>query len=184
MRARMIKSLLMVSTLVAVPAAAQNPTWGSTGKWNMTVGGGVTFPVGAIGDSQKTGWNARVTAGYRPKDSRHTWSFEAGFAQHEQITNPDDSLGKVHAGVMNFMARYDLDLSPGLYVTGGIGMLRNEYKVRFSNVVLTNTDSHVGLAAGAGFNIARRIFAEGRIFYSMSKPDASIWVPVTIGLRF
>ena len=178
-----MRVFLFLSTLTIILVLPRSGS-AQVGPFVTSVSAGATFPVGNLGDLNKTGVNANAVVGYRAHGSKQTFGIEVGWHQLQQITVPADSLGKVYSNIIVVMARYDHDLSSGVYVTGGFGTVRREFRIHYANIAIRNTDAKLGFAAGLGITLAKRFFAEGRVIYEFSKPKANYMVPLSIGVRF
>ena len=190
-----MRKTLVVGTIIALvtvaPLAAQDPGAGMAsmnGSWIVSVGGGVTLPVGDASDIFKTGYHANATIGYKPSASRLSYMLDAGWHRAENKFLPgvddEDEIDEIgHSNILTAFARINYDLSPNLYFLGGIGVLRREFPVEGSNAIFTNTDAGVAGTIGLGLVVGKTLFVEGRLVNKFSDPSLMI-VPVTIGVRF
>lgn len=173
---------------VTAPLAAQDADYKMDGSWIVSLGGGVTLPVGDASDIFKTGYHGNATIGYRPSGSRLSFMVDAGFHSADNkflvgldSTDTASSLGR--SEILTVFARFNYDLSPNLYFLGGVGVLRREFPVEGSNLIFTNTDAGIAATGGLGLVLGKLLFIEGRVMHKFSDPSLTI-VPITIGVRF
>ena len=170
----------MRTVLFAALLAATVPTLASAqgGSFETTLGGGVTIPLGTSADLYQTGFHGAAAIGYRPLNSKVAYGLHASLHRLNQ-----DAFTDAHANIFAAFARADYDVSPTMYVVGGVGIVRNENQALISGVRFTNTNSDPAMTAGLGFRFGKNLFAEGRLMYGFGDPKSTL-IPITVGLRF
>lgn len=182
---------LLVAVTVAAPLSAQDPSDGMgsmSGSWVVSLGGGVTIPVGDASDIFDTGFHGNATFGYKPANSKLTYLLDAGYHRAENkflpgLDSTDTVVGTGNSNIFTAFARVNLDLSRNLYFLGGVGILRREFPVEGANAIFTNTDAGVAATAGVGFVLGRLFFVEGRVINKFGDENLMI-IPITAGVRF
>ena len=169
--------LLLIAT--AIPARAQSlPP--DPGKWEVSLGGGATIPVGNTSDRLKTGIHGAINIGYILPNTHIELGAEGMYLRATNKTTAGD-----HSNIMVVTAHVHWGIGSALYVVTGIGLLRDEYKQPLTNITITNTHASLALEGGLGFDIGKIAFLEGRVIHSFRKDqDKYTLIPLTIGFRF
>lgn len=170
----------MRSTLFAALLLATVPTFAAAqgGSWHVSLGGGATIPLGTSADLYQAGYHGGVAFGYRPSGSKLVYGLIATLHRLDQDAFPGE-----HANIFAAFARADYDVSPKLYVIGGLGLVRNENQLIISGKQITNTNSDVAMTAGLGVRFGGKFFAEGRLMYGFGSPKSTL-IPLTVGISF
>jgi hypothetical protein len=185
MRLSNIWRALLSALLLLVPAMRAN----GQGLIAFGVGGGVSKPVGSLGDVANTGWRAvgtlKVGVPLVPVGLRLDASYDRFGYQRTLLGASGSETGSqsVFAGTVNGTLR----LSPlpliTPYAIAGIG----PYHTSCSGPATCESATHVGYNAGLGVYFGALLihgFAEVRYHY-VSMPGGNIqYVPVTVGLLF
>ena len=185
MRLSNIWRALLSALLLLVPAMRAN----GQGLIAFGVGGGVSKPVGSLGDVANTGWRAvgtlKVGVPLVPVGLRLDASYDRFGYQRTLLGASGSETGSqsVFAGTVNGTLR----LSPlpliTPYAIAGIG----PYHTSCSGPATCESATHVGYNAGLGVYFGALLihgFAEVRYHY-VSMPGGSVqYVPVTVGLLF
>lgn len=163
--------------LTASAAEAQRPTVG--------IGGGATFPVSDLGDTQGAGWHGLITMGYRPAAS--ALGFRLDGMYHDM--GADDVIGARDLRTIALTGNVVLEM-PGTavrpYLIGGAGLYNTKFQGRSS-------DNSLGLNAGAGLKFRFMefdTFIETRYHAALDALErggedrAAQFVPVTFGISF
>ncbi len=175
---RAILAVAALSIVATAPAAAQ-------GGFKVGFQGGITMPMGDLGDVVKTGYGGGVTLMMRNPSSKVGFGIEAqlhrmAYDEFLGTVDPDLSLNSYGA-----MARLDFAAGPALYLLGGAGLFRQEVTggddlPDFEET--SNTDFAVEV--GAGFNFGPGLFVEGKFVNIFTEGSATRMIPVSVGIRF
>lgn len=170
----------MRSTLFAILLVATIPTFAAaqSGSWEVSLGGGATIPLGTSADLYQTGYHGGAAFGYRPSDSKLVYLIIASLHRLDQ-----DAFPGSHANIFAAFARADYDVSPALYVIGGLGIVRNENQLIVSGTQFTNTNNDFAMTVGIGTAFAGKFFIEGRLMYGFGDPKSTL-IPITVGIKF
>ena len=163
--------------LTAAAAGAQRPTVG--------LGGGATFPVDDVGETNGAGWHGLVTMGYRPAAS--ALGFRLDGMYHD--LGADDVAGARDLRAIALTGNIVLEM-PGMnvrpYLVGGAGL----YNTRFEGL---ESNNNLGLNAGVGLKFRFMefdTFVEARYHAALDavqrggEDRAAQFVPVTFGISF
>jgi hypothetical protein len=185
LRLSQIRRVLPAALLLLAPATRVE----GQGLISAGIGGGLTMPVGALGDVANTGWRAlgtiKVGVPLVPVGLRLDASYDRFGYQRTLIGAAGSETGSqsVFAGTVNGTLR----LSPlpliTPYAIAGFG----PYHTSCSGPASCTSATHVGYNAGLGVYFGALLihgFAEVRYHY-VSMPGGNIqYVPVTVGLLF
>jgi len=185
MRFSKLCRVLPVALLLLAPAMRAD----GQGLISAGIGGGLSMPMGSLGDVANTGWRAlgtiKVGVPLVPVGLRLDASYDRFGFQRTPIGAAGSETGSqsVFAGTVNGTLR--LSPLPLLtpYAIAGFG----PYHTSCSGPAICESATHVGYNAGLGVYFGGLVlhgFAEVRYHY-VSLPGGSIqFVPVTVGLLF
>ena len=185
MRFSNIWRVLPVTLALLAPTARAD----GQGLISAGVGGGLSMPVGSLGDVANPGWRAlgtiKVGVPLVPVGLRLDASYDRFGYQRTLLGASGSETGSrsVFAGTVNGTLR----LSPlpliTPYAIAGLG----PYRTSCSGPASCPSETHVGYNAGLGVYFGALVlhgFAEVRYHY-VSMPGGNIqYVPVTVGLLF
>ncbi len=201
MIARSLRIAGLVGALALLPAAAD-----AQGDRPISVGvmGGLSLPMGDLGDAVESGFNITGSIYFRPAAARMMFRGDVGydsFSGKKSTASPTSAdcppetvCGASHDfDVLSFTGNviFPLGMANGEgtirpYLIGGVGLYRGMVGTGLaSGRSTTNTD--FGIAAGGGleFQLAGfSTFAEARFTNVFGDGDSSRWIPITFGIRF
>ena len=173
----MRRVLFAAALMAALPALATAQS-GARGSWEVSLGGGATIPLGTSADLYQTGFHGAVGIGYRPLDSKIVYKVHTSLHRLSQ-----DGFTDANANIFAAFARADYDVSPSMFVIGGVGVVRNENQIVVSGTQFTNTNSDPAITAGLGMKFGRSLFVEGRLMYGFGDVKSTL-IPITVGFTF
>ena len=183
----MFRSLrtLSVAVLVAVPtvlAAQQN-----TRAIQIGASGGLSLPMGSLGDGAKSGYviaghvyyqpSGFKSLGYRADVSLDKWS--------SKVAGIDlRSLGVVANAIYHLPSSTASTVHP--YVLGGVGMFNSKSSGQSLGVTYSSTNTDVGVQVGGGIDFALSgfsTFVEAK-YVNVFSSGGTKWIPISFGFRF
>ena len=176
-----------LAALVALPvmASAQEARPVSFG-----VSGGLSLPVGDLGDGVDAGYNITGHVAYKPASFTNlSFRGDVSFDRWGVKSNNDANfraLGVSANAVYSFP-----QTTPGVvrpYVLGGVGFYNSKASVSSGNSsVDVGSDSNLGVQAGAGINFQLSgfsTFVEAKFVNVFTEGNSSTWIPITFGFKF
>ncbi len=177
--------MLSVAALVAVPTvlvAQQN-----TRSIQIGASGGLSLPLGALGDGTKAGYvvaghvyyqpSGFKSLGYRADVSLDKWS--------SKVSGIDlRSLGLVANAIFHLPSSSESTIHP--YALGGLGIFNSKTSGTSLGITYSATSSDVGVQVGGGIDFALSgfsTFAEAKYVNVFSKGGTK-WIPLSFGVRF
>ena len=183
-----MKSMLRgvaIGFAVAISAQAANAQSGVS----LGIGGGAVVPTGSLADISKAGYNATISAQFKPAASPLGLQLD-GFYNRLAFDGIDG-----HTRMIGSTANALFSL-PGAvahpYLIGGVGVYNMQATLDGFG---SGSDTKFGANAGAGFDFkmgAASLYAEGR-FHAIFKAavdgetleeTTAYMIPLTVGLRF
>ena len=170
---RSLPAVFALAALFAAPRAtpAQTPV-------RFSVVGGLSLPIGDLGNGTDLGVNLGVRGEGRPLAPG--WAFRGDVSY-------DRYAGRGPVDEYTYLA-FGANLvhhEPGLrvYEFGGLGVYSS--RVAF-NSALNTSDTDLGVQMGAGFSLTRdnRVFTELGLTSAFTSGRSSVWFPVRVGFRF
>jgi hypothetical protein len=152
-------------------ARAQTPV-------RFTVVGGLSLPIGDLGNGTDLGLNLGVRGEGRPLSPG--WAFRGDVSY-------DRYAGRGAVDEYSYLAfganLVHYEQSRRVYEFGGLGVYNS--RVAFSSA-LDRSDTNLGVQMGAGFALTRdnRLFTEMGLTSAFTSGRSSIWFPVRVGFRF
>lgn len=173
-----ILAVAAISLVATAPVAAQ-------GGFKVGFQGGVTMPMGDLGDAVKTGFGGGVTLMMRNPTSKVGFGIEAqlhrmAYKDFLGVVDPDLNLNSYGA-----MARLEFAAGEALYVIGGAGLFRQEVTGGDDLPDFEETDNtDFAVQAGLGFNFGPGLFIEGKFINVFTENNSTQMIPLTVGIRF
>lgn len=170
---RSLTAMLTLAMLLAVPrsAHAQTPV-------RFSVVGGLSLPIGDLGNGTDLGINLGVRGEGRPISPG--WAFR-GDVSYDRYSG----RGAVDAYTYLAFGANLVHHEPGLHVYefGGLGVYSSRVALNSS---LNRSDTDLGVQMGAGFSLTKdnRVFTELGLTSAFTSGRSSVWFPVRVGLRF
>lgn len=189
MSLRIIRSVCAVGTLALLPAIA-----GAQDSKPVSFGimGGLSMPMGDLGDAVESGYNITGNLYLRPGTSKLAFRGDVGYESFSgkgstSIAGFDLNVLSVTANVIFPLGANAGEGSIRPYLIGGGGMYRTSSEGTGAASGASNSDTNLGIAAGGGleFKLAGfSTFAEARFVNVFGDGDSSQWLPITFGIRF
>ncbi len=148
------------------------------------VSGGLSLPVGDLGDAVDAGYN--ITG--------HIWLSPASFKTvsfRGDVSYDNWSYKKFSASTRNLGVVANAIIHPSVskstvvpYIIGGVGFFNGK---SFTTVSSSRTSSDPGVQVGGGIEFKLSgfsTFAEAKFVNVFTNGNATNWVPITFGVRF
>jgi hypothetical protein len=172
MKGKLIAAVLGGALLVAAPAEAQVRTV------SFGVGGGVSLPVGDLGDHFGTGWHIQGSALFAPM----TLPFGVRADLFYQ-SMPDDIHDDENFTTLAFIANglFNLGAAPTFqpYLTAGAGV----YNSRFDEGESTDLGLNGGLGLRFGLGGVSAML-EGKFHHLFTSGESTQFIPISFGILF
>lgn len=199
----MKRVVFAVTALALLGTATTVRAQSTTSPVDFGVAGGISFPMGDLGDFTKTGWHLAGLVGWQPATLPLGFRFDLMYNRFagKEINTGKGTIDGPDARTIAGTVNVELDLSRlsgtaasplqaagrepgtvGVYLTGGVGLYNSDVDVEGSDA---STDFGINVGAGLNFNLAgMRTFAETRFHNIFSDGESVRFLPVTIGIRF
>lgn len=175
-----------LAALVALPAMASAQ---ESRPVSFGVSGGLSLPVGDLGEGADAGYNITGHIGFKPASFTNL-SFRGDVSfDRWGLKNNDDVSFRVLGVTANAIYAFP-QTTPGVirpYVLGGVGMFNSKSTIEVANTSSNVSDTNVGVQAGAGINFQLSGFAtffEAKFVNAFSEGNSSTWIPITFGIKF
>ena len=172
-------ALTSASVAAAQDAAVRPMTFG--------VSGGLSMPVGDLGDGVKSGFNAGAHLAFKPATFPFGVRVEGQFNRFAYEATSDANL-QIISGTANAVFGVPAASSAFRpYVIGGIGVYNAKSSVETAVGDASNSDTNFGLNAGAGIEFGLSglaTFVEARFNSIFSEGSKSNFIPITFGIKF
>lgn len=181
---KLLAGAAVFAAMTGIAPAAQAQ---SSSNITYGVSGGLTLPVGSIGDTQGSGFNLNGHATYKPSSTPFALRGDVGFwnTPGKNITPIGGGQSVKYSGlnwftinanaVYNFEKTKDATFVP--YAIGGVGIYNA------GNGIGTNFGFNVG--GGVTFKLAGfDAFTEARFHNVMSNGGSARLIPVSFGIMF
>jgi len=172
---------VLMAALGAAPVAAQGA--------KVSVGGGLTLPLGDFGDATGTGWHGLAGVSFTPANFPIGFQVDGMFQRFSFDDVPDniDAHFQMINGTANAVYRFQVSEQTKVrpYLIGGVGLYNS--KATGDDVIDDSSQTDFGINGGAGFDFtagAVAIFLEGRFHNVFSDPDNANFIPISVGVRF
>lgn len=183
----MFRSLRMLSVAALVSAPTFLAAQQNTRSIQIGASGGLSLPIGSLGDGVKSGYviaghvyyqpSGFKSLGYRADVSLDKWS--------AKVSGLDlRSLGLVANAIFHLPSSTASMVHP--YALGGVGIFNNKTSGNSLGITYSATSSDVGVQVGGGIDFALSgfsTFAEAKFVNVFSK-GGTRWIPVSFGVRF
>jgi hypothetical protein len=176
-------ALIALALLVNVsPASAQGV--------ELSLGGGISNPLGTFNDATKLGWNGLAAISVVPTGSPLGFQVDGeyqqfpfdGFSGHERFLIGTGDL------VYKFTTSENSTVRPYLIGGGGVYNFKGTGSSTVSgNLSTTRSTTKFGINGGAGIDFkagSAGLFVEGRFHDVFTSGKDDTFVPITVGIRF
>ena len=182
---RMFRSVAALALVAAVGASSAQAQTGV----QFGLGGGVTMPIGDLGDATKTGYHGLVTIGFEGPAN-----FPVGFRVDgifQRLGLDDDTFDQAFqtiAGTLDAVYAFKVSESQKIrpYVLAGGGYY-NSKVTKGTGTADAGSEGDLGINGGLGVNFTAGrmgLFLEGRAHHIFTDGASSTFIPVTLGVRF
>lgn len=178
-----IRSVVLGAVLLASVGAAPAVAQGA----KFSVGGGLTLPLGDLGDGTSTGFHGMAGVGFQPAN------FPVGIqidGMYNRLGLDDDVDGsfRIIQGTANAVYRFqtseDTKIRP--YIIGGVGLYNGKVSGDDIPDEFEESETDFGINGGAGFDFVAgslSLFVEGRFHNVFTEGNSSNFIPITVGVR-
>ena len=172
--------------LIAATAQAQANS-GSVGK-SYKFGGdlGAAVPLGDFGDGADVGYHVGGLLEYTPRSMPVSWRGEIAYNRNG-ITDVDGNFSMLNLVGNAVMPFGDKSASIRPYAIGGLGIYRVKAAVSFQGESISQSDTKMGLNAGAGLSFhlsGFETFVETRFNSVFTDGSNMNFMPLTFGFKF
>jgi hypothetical protein len=190
MRAVMVGIVGLAGALVVMPgvAAAQDGKPVSFG-----VMGGLSLPMGNLGDAYDSGYNITGNVYLMPAGKRFSLRGDVGYESFGgqsigTVASSDFSVLSVTGNILFPLGSNSSEGSMRPYLIGGAGIYRGSSDITITGLgseSVSSTDLGIAVGGGIEFKLSGfTTFAEARFTNVFSDGDSSTWIPLTFGIRF
>ena len=155
---------------------------------SLGLGGGAVIPTGSMADFSKTGWNATLSARFKPAVSPVGFQLD-GFYNRLGFDGVDGNTRILGASANALFSLPGVVAHP--YLIGGLGM----YNMKATVGDVSGSDTKFGFNGGLGVDVGvgpAKLYAEGRLHAIMKgtvdsqslEETTAYMVPLTVGLRW
>ena len=171
--------------LLALPITVQ-----AQRSWSIGVSGGLSMPMGDLGDAVESGYNVTGHLYYQPTTMKIGLRGDVGYDSWEGKGASATLDAKL--SILSFTANglYSFGESTSAmrpYVLFGGGMYRSENTSEVAGVESSQTGSDGGIQGGLGLSFKLSgfsTFLEARYVNVFSEGNSTNYVPITFGVRF
>jgi opacity protein-like surface antigen len=176
--------------LIAATAQAQNS--GGVGR-SYKFGGdlGASMPLGDFGDAANAGYHIGGLFEYTPKSMPVSWRGEIAYNRNglkdSGIDGLDGNFSMLNLVGNAVMPFGDKAASIRPYAIGGLGIYRVKASAEFDGVTASQSDTKMGLNAGAGLSFhlsGFESFVETRFNSVFTDGSNMNFMPFTFGIKF
>jgi opacity protein-like surface antigen len=186
-RTHAVALFLTAAVAAATPAAAQDAA--AVRPMTFGVSGGLTLPIGDLGDAVGSGFNAGAHLAFKPATFPFGVRVEGQFNRfaYEETLASDGNL-QIISGTANAVFGVPAASSAFRpYIIGGIGVYNS--KSSFETVVGdgSSSDTNFGLNGGAGIEFGLSglsTFIEARFNTIFTEGSKTNFIPITFGIKF
>lgn len=161
----------LAAVTLASPASAQTPV-------RFSVIGGMSLPIGDLGNSSNLGLNIGVRGEGRAIAPGWSWRGDLGYDRFGGRNAVDYySYTTVAANLVH------RENGGTWYEFGGLGLYAST--VAFTSAV-NRSDANLGMQLGGGLDLTsdHKVFLEGGLASAFTSGRSSLWFPVRVGFRF
>ncbi|MBL0170859.1 MAG: outer membrane beta-barrel protein [Gemmatimonadaceae bacterium] len=173
--------------LLASPFAMQAQT---TRTLSLGVSGGLSLPMGNLGDNADAGYNVTGHVYFKPSTMKFALRGDVGYdswkskSSNSVVSADVSSLSFTGNGIF-YLGESTAAMRPYLLVGGG--MYRTKSSASVSGVSASSTSTDPGIQGGLGmsFNLnGFNTFLEAKYVNVFGDGDSMNYVPITFGIRF
>jgi opacity protein-like surface antigen len=170
----------------ASPAVAQDAT---ARPMTFGISGGLTLPVGDIGDAVNSGFNAGAHLAFMPAMLPFGVRVEGQFNRfaYDETVASDANL-QIISGTANAVFGVPAASSAFRpYVIGGLGVYNSKFTAETVLGDGSSSDTNFGLNAGAGIEFGLSglsTFIEARFHSVFTEGNKTNFVPISFGIKF
>lgn len=177
-----VVAALAVPALASAQAAADKPV-------SFGVSGGLSVPMGNLGDGANSGFTVAGHAFYKPAGISAV-RFRGDVAYDKWGVK--DAGGDADLRSLSFVANalYDFPSQSNVrpYLIGGLGAYNSKAIINLGQVTAsTNSSTDLGLQVGGGLTFKLSgfdTFAEAKFVNVFTSGSSTTWLPITFGVRF
>jgi hypothetical protein len=169
----------LMATVGAAPAVAQGA--------KFSLGGGLTMPLGDLGDGTGTGFHGLAAVSFAPANFPVGIQIDAMYNRFGLENDVDGNL-RILQGTANAVYRFttseDSKIRP--YIIGGVGLYNGKVAGDDIPDEFEESESDFGINGGAGFDFVAGsvgLFVEGRFHNVFTEGESSNFIPITVGIR-
>jgi Outer membrane protein beta-barrel domain len=170
---------VLMASIGAAPAVAQGA--------KFSVGGGLTLPLGDLGDGTSTGFHGLAAVGFQPANFPVGIQIDGMYNRFGLADDVDGSF-RIIQGTANAVYRFttseDTKIRP--YIIGGVGLYNGKVSGDDIPDEFETSESDFGINGGAGFDFVAgslSLFVEGRFHNVFTEGNSSNFIPITVGVR-
>jgi opacity protein-like surface antigen len=178
--------LIGLAAFLALPVMASAQ---ETRPFSFGVSGGLSLPMGDLGDGYDSGYNITGHVMFRPATFTNlSFRGDVNFDRFGSKTL-DDVSTRFLGGSANAVYAFP-QTTPGVirpYVLGGVGMQNGKTSISGtgSSGQASSTDLHVQGGAGVNFQLSGfTTFVEAKYVNVFGDPNSASYIPITFGFRF
>jgi opacity protein-like surface antigen len=188
MNSRTVRLAGVVGALALLPALAMAQ---DSKPISVGVMGGLSVPVGDLGDGFDSGYNITGSVYLRPGTGRLSFRGDVGYESFG--SKGSNSLVSADLNVLSVTGNVLFPIGTAAeggirpYLIGGGGLYRTSVDVESVVGNDSNSSNDLGIAVGGGleFRLAGfSTFAEARFVNVFGDGNSSRWIPITFGIRF
>ncbi|MEX0907141.1 MAG: outer membrane beta-barrel protein [Gemmatimonadota bacterium] len=165
-------------------AAALSGAGTAQAQVGIALGGGPSFPLGTLGESVETGYNAQLSATLSVPLIPIAVQLDGMFNQFPAEGEGGDY--RILSGSVNgVLSMPSIGITP--YVIGGVGFYNSRYSDDPGAGPDSESSTDAGVNIGAGVRVGLAglaVFGEARLHNIFSDGDSQRFAPVTLGVRF
>ena len=185
----MRSKLLKGAALIALALSA-NVSAATAQGVELSLGGGISSPLGTLNDATKLGWNGLAAVSVVPTGSPVGFQVDGqyqqfpfdGFSGHERfLIGTGDAVYKFKVSETSAVRPYLIG-GGGVYNFKGTGS-----STLAGNFSTSGSTTKFGINGGAGFDVKAGsvgVFVEGRFHDVFTSGKDATFFPITVGLRF
>jgi hypothetical protein len=177
-----IRNVVMGAVLMASAGAAPALAQGA----ELSLGGGLTLPLGNFDDAFKLGWHGTGAVSFVPENLPVGFQLDGTFSRLSD-ESPLDIKAQMIYGTGNVVYKFktseDTRFRP--YLIGGAGVYNLDTKG--DDALGGGSETKFGLNGGAGFDFkagSAGVFVEGRFHNVFTEGENTNFIPFTVGVRF
>lgn len=174
----------MTRIRIAVAAALMTVATASQAQAQLSIAGGPTFAMGALGDATEMGYHAQGSFGLSLPLIPISLRVDGAWNQFPE--NEGDGNLRMISGTANAVFSIpSIGITP--YVIGGLGAYNADWSDDSAVGAVDDASTEIGANVGVGVRIGLpgiSAFAEARLHNLFNDGDSMRFVPISVGLRF